>query len=127
MAYQGYRIKVNGTIIDNMMIKRGTYYSIPTSRVIDSYYDAAGNFHEELSPVKKMEIGFTIREHDMEEHAALLSAFSTGRNVSAEYWNDTTGEYATGVFRADDMKFSHQYALPGRIRYGEIAIKLKEN
>lgn len=123
--YQGYRIKVNGTIIDNMMIKRGTYYAVPTTRVISSYYDAAGGFHEELSPVKKMEIGFTIREHSAEEHAAIISAF-TGRNVSVEYWNDTTGEYAMGVFRVDDLKASHKNAAGG-IRYKEIPVKLKEN
>lgn len=127
MAYQGYRIKVNGTTIGNMMIKRGSYYAKPTRRVLESYYDAAGGFHEELSPVVKMEIGFTVREHDMDEHAALISAFSTGRNVSVEYWNDNTREYAAGVFRVDDMKMPHKYALPGRIRYGEIAVKLKEN
>ena len=123
--YQGYRIKVNGKTIDNMMIKRGTYYSVPTTRVISSYYDAAGGFHEELSPVKKMEIGFTIREHDPEEHTALLSAF-TGRNVSVEYWNDTTGEYKVGLFRVDDLKAKHKHTAGG-IRYGEIPVKLKEN
>jgi len=125
--YQGYRIKINGTVISDLMIKRGSYYATPTTRVVSSYYDAAGGFHEELSPAKKMEIGFTIREHDMEEHTAFISAFSTGRNVSVEYWNDTTGEYKMGVFRVDDMKNQHKYALPGRIRYGEIPVKLKEN
>ena len=123
--YQGYRIKVNGTIIDNMMIKRGTYYSVPTTRVLSSYYDAAGGFHEELSPAKKMEIGFTIREHSAEEHTAIMSAFS-GRNVSVEYWNDTTGEYKMGVFRVDDLKASHKHTAGG-IRYGDIPVKLKEN
>ena len=123
--YQGYRVKVNGTIIDDFMIKRGTYYSVPTTRVVSSYYDAAGGFHEELSPVKKMEIGFTIREHNAEEHAAIMSAFP-GRNVSVEYWNDTTGEYNVGVFRVDDLKASHKHAAGG-IRYGEIPVKLKEN
>lgn len=123
--YQGYRIKVNGTIIDNMMIVRGTYYAVPTTRVISSYYDAAGNPHEELSPVKKMEIGFTIREHSMEEHLAIMAAFP-GRNVSVEYWNDTTGEYKMGAFRVDDLKASHKHAAGG-IRYKEIPVKLKEN
>ena len=123
--YQGYRIKVNGTIIDNMMIKRGTYYSIPTTRVISSYYDAADNLHEELSPVKKMEIGFTIREHSAEEHIAIMAAFP-GRNVTVEYWNDTTGVYDVGTFRVDDLKASHKHAANG-IRYGEIPVKLKEN
>lgn len=126
MAYQGYRIKVNGTIIDNMMIKRGSYYTKLTRRVLSSYYDAAGGYHEDLSPAEKMEIGFTVREHDMEEHTALLSAFCTGRYLLAEYWNDTTGAYATGVFRVEDMKMPHKHAA-GSIRYGEIAIKLKEN
>lgn len=124
--YQGYRIKVNGTIIDNMVIKRGTYYAVPTTRVLSSYYDAAGGFHEELSPVKKMEIGFTIREHSAEEHTAIISAFSTGRNVSVEYWNDTTGVYDVGVFRVDDLKASHKHTAGG-IRYKETPVKLKEN
>lgn len=123
--YQGYRIKVNGSIIDNMMIKRGTYYSVPTTRVLSSYYDAAGGYHEELSPAKKMEIGFSIREHSAEEHAAIMSVF-TERNVSVEYWNDTTGEYSVGVFRVDDLKASHKYTAGG-IRYKEIPVKLKEN
>jgi len=127
MSYRGYRIKVNGHIIDNTMITKGSYTSTQTRRVIASYYDAAGGFHEELSPAVKMKIGFTIREHDMEEHTALLSAFSTGRNVTVEYWNDTTGSYATGVFRVEDFSVPHQYALQNRIRYGAISVKLKEN
>ena len=123
--YQGHRIKINGTTIGNSMIKRGTYYSVPTTRVISSYYDAAGGFHEELSPVKKMEIGFTIREHSVEEHTAIMAAF-TGRNVSVEYWNDTSGTYDIGVFRVDDLKTSHKHTAVG-IWYGEIPVKLKEN
>ena len=123
--YQGYRIKVNGTVIDNFMIKRGTYYAVPVSRVLDSYYDAAGGFHEEICPAKKMEIGFTIREHSMEEHIAIMSAFP-GRNVSVKYWNDTTGEYKMGVFRVEDMIATHKHAA-GRIRYDEIEVVLKEN
>lgn len=125
MAYQGYRLKINGTTIDNMMIKRGTYYAVPTTRVLSSYYDAAGGFHEEISPAKKMEIGFTIREHSMEEHLAIMSAFS-GRNVSAEYWNDTTGEYKMGVFRVEDLISKHKNAANG-IRYDEIEVVMKEN
>jgi hypothetical protein len=123
--YQGYRINVNGKIIDNFMIVRGTYYAIPVSRVLDSYYDAAGGFHEEIHPVKKMEIGFTIREHSMEEHLAIMSAFSD-RNVSVEYWNDRTGDYDMGVFRVEDLKSTHKHAAGG-IRYGEIEVVLKEN
>lgn len=125
--YRGYRIKINGNIIANTMLKKGSYTSKQTRMVIASYYDAAGGFHEELSPAVKMEIGFTIREHDMEEHAALLSAFSTGRNVTAEYWNDRTETYATGVFRVEDFEVPHQYALQKKIQYGEIPVKLKEN
>ncbi len=123
--YQGYRIKINGAIIDNMMIKRGTYYAMPTTHVIDSYYDAAGNLHEEFHPKKKMEIGFTIREHSMEEHVAIMSVF-TGRNVAVEYWNDTTGIYDVGVFRVEDFKTPHKHAA-SRIRYGEVEFVLKEN
>lgn len=126
MAYNGYRIKINGTTISNMMIKRGSYFTKPTQRILESYYDAAGGYHEELSPVVKMEICFNIREHDMDEHTSLMSAF-TGRNVTVEYWNDTIGEYATGIFRVEDLRMPHKYALNSRIRYGEIAIKLKEN
>lgn len=126
MAYNGYRIKINGTTIDNMMIKRGSYFTKPTQRILDSYYDAAGGYHEELSPAIKTEINFTIREHDMDEHTALMSAFN-GRNVTVEYWNDTIGEYATSIFRVENMRMPHKYALNGRILYGEIAIMLKEN
>ena len=124
--YQGYRLKINDLVISDTMIKKGSYNSKSTNRVLASYYDAAGGYHEELAPEPKMEINFSFRMHEMEEHAAFLAPFGTGRNVFVEYWHDMSGEYREGMFRVEDMKIPHKSAA-GRIRYGEIAVKLKEN
>jgi len=126
MAYLGYRLKVNGLIISDMTIKKGSYNATPKNRVLASYHDAAGGYHEELAPEPKMEINFSFRAHEMEEHAALMAPFGTERNAVVEYWNDRIGEYSVGIFRVEDMKFPHKSAAR-RIRYGEIAVKLKEN
>lgn len=126
MAYQGYRIKVNSVEIENTLMVRGSYSMTKVNRVLASYYDAAGTYHEELDPVSKTEIEFTIREHSMEEHEDLMDAFS-GRNVNVEFFDDTDGTYKTGVFRVEDKQIPHTYAVTSMIRYGEIDIKMKEN
>lgn len=126
MAYEGYRLKINNQKIDNTMIKQGSYSVKPTRRVLDKYYDAAGGYHEELSPVVKMEISFTIREHNMDEHASLMSVLSE-RTVSLVYWNDLSGEYASGTFRVEDFKIPHNNALSNKIEYGSMMVKMKEN
>ena len=123
--YQGYRVKINGTVIDNMMIVRGSYSMKPEQRVIDSYYDAAGTYHEELGPVKA-NIQFSIRDRSMEEQAVIAAAFSN-RNVTVQYWDDTKLDYATGTFRVENPTYTHSYAVHDRIRYGEAAMELKEN
>jgi hypothetical protein len=127
MSYKGYRVKVNGVTIDNMMIVRGSYSMKREQRVIDSYYDAAGTLHEELSPASKAHIKFTVRDRSMEEQAVLLTAFSTGRNVTVQYFDDSTMDYNIGVFRVEDTEYTHSYAVNDRIRYGQAAIVLKEN
>lgn len=124
--YKGYRVKINGTIIDNLMIVRGSYSMMREQRVIDSYHDASGTYHEELSPVSKANIQFSIRDRSMEEQAVIAAAFSS-RNVSVEYWDDTTLKYDTGTFRVENPTYTHSYAVKDRIRYGEAAIVLKEN
>ncbi len=124
--YKGYRLKVNGTIIENLMIVRGSYSMMREQRVIDSYHDANGTYCEELSPASKAIIQFSIRDRSMEEQAAIAAAFSS-RNVSVEYWDDTTLKYDTGTFRVENPTYTHSYAVRDRIRYGQAAIVLKEN
>lgn len=123
--YKGYRLRVNGAIIENLMIVRGSYKMKPEQRVFASYYDANGTYCEELSPVKA-NIQFSIRDRSMEEQAVIAAAFSS-RNVSVEYWNDATMKYDTGTFRVENPTYTHSYAVKDRIRYGQAAIVLKEN
>ena len=67
MAYEGYRIKINEVVIANDMIAKGSYSFKRACRVLDSYYDAAGVLHEEMSPHQSVAISFTIRERNAEE------------------------------------------------------------
>lgn len=126
MAYSGYRVKIAGMVLSNNVIAQGTYKFIRTQRILDSYYDAAGTYHEELSPVKKVTIQFSIIERSAEEHLQIMSLLANRDNVSVEYWDDETNQYSTGIFKIENLNISHYNSKFGTIRYAEMPVTLKE-
>jgi len=124
--YQGYRIKINGNILDNQMIVRGSYSIQHTQRVIAEYYDQLGVRHEELSPRKTATISFTIREHGLNEHEEIMKLLEIENQVEVEYWDDKKIKYAIGYFKIENYKFGHQNAFKNDIRYKDTPITLRE-
>lgn len=124
--YNGYRIKINGIIVDNNIISRGSYSLQKKKRVLAEYYDANGDRHEETSPREKAEISFTIRERTTKEQSGLSGIWEVCENILVEYWNDKTATYETGLFKMESPVFKHRNTLGGTINYDRTTISLRE-
>lgn len=125
--YNGYRLKINGYIIENKNIARGSYSIIRKRRVIASYYDAAGYKHEELSRRETHDITFTIREmSDAEYNSVIRPALEKTDWTEVEYWDDIKQEYGIGYFKIKEYTLSHENALKNEIRYKSTQITLEE-
>lgn len=126
MAYDGYRVKIAGTVISNNMIVPGSYKFQRSQRVLASYYDATGTLHEELSPKKTVMIQFSIIDRTVAEHAQIMAAFANRSNVQVEYWDDEECTYVTGTFKIEDLDIAHLNSRFGTIRYAQMPVSLKE-
>ncbi len=126
MAYEGYRIKINGNIFPNVSMQRGSWSCSSSPRLCESYTDARGIKHDIFYPIAKTEISFVVKEHNQTEHAELASFFSSRANVSVEYWDDNSGEYKNGTFGIKDFAWSHSNAGQSFIDYGATQITFEE-
>lgn len=126
MAYEGYRIKVNGNVISNDLIAKGSYKFKKISRVIASYYDAAGYLHEEKSPRERVSVAFTIRERNRAEHESIIRAFSKKENAVVQYWDEESGIYKEAICKIGDIDISHLNTIGGDISYAGMSITIEE-
>lgn len=124
--YKGYRIKINGNVIKNQMIVRGSYSFEKAERKLTEYYDQLGVRHEELSPRKTAIISFTIRERTLSENTEIMSILEVEENAEVEYWDDKKGEYRSGYFKIESYKLGHHNAFENDIRYKDTPITLRE-
>lgn len=124
--YNGYRIKINGRIISENLISKGSYSSQRVERVLDEYVDAFGVSHETLSKHRPMRISFTIRERSIIEQKELNGIFENCENVPVEYWDDVSAEYKSGIFKMESPTFKHRNTRGHTINYAKTTINLKE-
>lgn len=127
MSYDGYRIKIEGIKVENTWITRGTWGVSSEERIADTYTDANLVEHVITTGEYKKTIEFSIREHDAAEHKEIMKILKKRTNISVTYWDDMTGEYSSGIFRMESVKFAHKNAGAGSIEYQETGIKLIEN
>lgn len=125
--YQGYRIKINGTVFPNGFIAKGTYQCVEKNRVIETWTDADYVEHKICTGNKKAVISFNIREHNSSEHSQVISFLRDDDNITVEYYSDRTDSYKTGVFRLEDVNFAHITLNGSSIEYGATTIILTEN
>lgn len=123
MAYSGYRLKINGTILKNRDIAKGTFTLGKNPRVAKKWKDLQGIEHEIYFPTNKTTISFSIREHLDMDHVSLAAYFSS-RDVTVEYYDDNSGEYLEGQFKVKDFKWSHSNTNP--LFYKATQITLEE-
>lgn len=124
--YNGYRVKINGHIVSNNMIAKGSYSQKKADRVIDEWNDADDVQHTVAMKNKRVTITLQLREHDLTEHAAFAALTENTLNVPVEYYDDQTQVYLTGTFRMKEVTFEHGEATDKTIRYSETEIELTE-
>lgn len=124
--YQGYRLKIDDTIVPNEIIARGTFSFQKVDRIIDSYEDEKGVTHEVVADKKRVLIGFSFKEHDSSEHLVFCRYINKKDNVSVEYYDDEENVYEPGIFKIEASAFTHRNVIGNNILYNSCAIKLTE-
>ena len=125
-AYNGYRLKINGVIVPNVIMSRGTWSASNKKRLVSSWTDANGVLHEYYYDKKQANISFTLREHTVEEHDSFITYFTDHTHVAVEYWDDDTAGYLTFDGKIEDIDWSHNIALENEIRYNPTEISILE-
>lgn len=128
MSYSGYRIKVNGNVLSDKWISKGTFNAVPQKRVCSTYTDANGVEHNTYYPTAKEKITFSIRERNESEQEEIKWLWASTDNLSVEYWDDASCSYKSGIFKMDRPTFNH-YTINGvlGLMYSATAITMEEN
>ena len=123
MAYLGYRLKIDGTILKNRDIAKGTFTLGKNPRVAKEWTDIQRIKHKTFFPTDKTVISFSIREHLASDHSNLASYFAA-RNVTVEFYDDNSETYITKDFEVLDFDWSHSNTNP--LFYNATPITLEE-
>lgn len=127
MAYEGYRLKINGVIFPNTYMVKGSWKCLPNKRrLVNSYYTADGKRHEIFSPVTKVDIRFSIRESNMDDHVKIAAFFTEKENVQVTFWNDTTCVYETRTCKISDISWAST-ALGSTLLYHAASVVITED
>lgn len=125
--YKGYRVKINGTEVPNLMISAGTYSFVKKNRTIQKYEDGNGIEHNEYFDTSKANISFSLRERTLEEQESIKDIFAQLDNIEVTYWDDYACEYKTGIFKMEEPKIKHKSAVGNDLQYNTTAIVLEEH
>lgn len=133
-GFQGWRLKVNGTIFPSKYIHAGSYKITPDQETdIDDYTDNDGIFHRNVLPAKATKIEFNIKPVRLVDFVIIKRILPEARQeVEIEYWNDWTMEYQAGRAYIPDISFEPYEDYPDTndilynptrvafIEYGEV-------
>ena len=133
-GFEGWLLKVNGTIFPMDLIHADTYKITPDQETdIDDYTDNDGVFHRNILPAKATKIEFDIkpvRLKDMERVKNIIP--EEDAEVTIEYWNPKRFRYQSGKAYVPDIQYNPYMTykelkdilyLPTRIafiEYGEM-------
>lgn len=127
--YNGYRIKLNGTIFPNKYIAKGSFKITNQKRVIEIWKDSNQVEHEVTVASTKALITFTIIPRSFAEHQKIMefTALRYGGTVTVEYYDDKNDVYKTASCRLENITFSHRNTYGGSLQYDSANVKLIEN
>lgn len=125
MSYQGYRLIINGTQINNDLIQKGTYEFTKEKRMSADWEDATKTQHQQIVSRRKVVISFSLRERNLSEQESVAGIFATQEDIPVTYWDDYDCSYKTGSFFMKAPKISHRNTIGG-INYAATSIQLTE-
>lgn len=124
--FNGYLLKLDGRVLPLKFIQPSTYSCAPNQTLDeDSYTDADGVLRRNILPHKRTKIEFNT-PHIYERNMTELRTFIQKRDkVTVEYFNTSTGLYASGAFYLVDPEFTIA-KIDNDIVYEPIRIALIE-
>lgn len=92
-----------------------------------SWKDGNGITHEVYAPTAKASVKFSLREHDSDEHSAIIALFQSDSDYTIEYYDDRSDSYKTGTFALRTMNFSHRnISRVNGIQYNQTEVVFEE-
>jgi hypothetical protein len=125
MSYKGYRVKLGNTTIPELLIAKGSYSYENEKRLIRTWQDANGKYHDDYFKNPKAKITFSIRARNQEDHESIKDIFMNQNNLTVEYFDDYSCTYKTGTFKMKAPKIQHRFAS-GVLFYEPTNIELEE-
>lgn len=133
-GFDGWRVKVNGTIFPSKYIHAGSYKITPDQQTdLDDYTDLNGILHRNVLPAKATKIEFNIKPIRLADFVIVKSILPEARvEMMIEYWNDWKMQYQSGRAYIPDISFEPYEDYPDLkdilynptriafIEYGEI-------
>ena len=125
MAYSGYLIKVNGTIIPNKFIQMSSYIITPNQRMESAAErDTTGVLHRTTCEHTATKIEFNtphLRGAEVAELNTLLNiAGNLSRNVTVEYFDPETQSYRVASCYVPDVQYTIYNQIAGDLLFMPI-------
>lgn len=125
MAFQGYLLKIEGSILPLRFIALDSYKATPNQIIdLDSYRDGSGVMNRSVLPNKPTKIEFNTPAMTLAEKAEFQTYFPSRTKLSVEYWNDESAEYNTADFYVPDIEYQIYQVIGNNIIYRPFRVAL---
>lgn len=125
--FEGWLIKVNGTIFPNHLIFYSTYKSTPNQITdLDSYTDEDGLLHRNPLPHTSSKIEFETKPMWLPQKKQIQRLLPTRILLNVDYWNDEENQYRSGEFYVPEITYPIMWLQYGSIFYDKTRIAFIE-
>lgn len=130
MAYKGYILKMNGTIIPNKFMSTDNCNITNNTQHLDDWTDLNGDLHTNVLPKAKVKIEWNFpfgKNSKLQELLAIFRSIwgtSTKRETTCEVYVPEYDDYRTGIFYMPDPKFGIYMATDSDIVYNATRFAL---
>lgn len=106
-GFEGWLLKVNGTIFPTKYMHAGSFTITPDQETdVDDYTDTDGIFHRNILPAKATKIEFDIKPVRLKDLAAIREILPENDDeITIEYWNPKKMCYQSGKAYMPDVSF----------------------
>lgn len=126
-GFDGWLIKVNGTIFPNNLIFYSSYNSTPNQVTdLDAYTDENGELHRNPLPHTSSKIEFETKPMWLPQKKKIQQLIPTRTVLNVDYWNDEENEYSSGKFYVPDISYPIMWVQYESILYDKIRIAFIE-
>lgn len=110
-AFEGYLIKVNGTVFPNSLLAPEGYSCTPNIRTDkDSYTDGKGTTHRHILPVQRSTLNIKTIDGLTQGQLQIVQAFFIPRDkIALTYWNNEKNAYKTTDVYVPDVKYTVKF------------------